>query len=129
MTKTEFEDAKSSEYRYIYTTGAFGAIVPNDARIIFYLDRLSPITVAEGDKAGTVTTSKIIRELQVEIHMSPQQFVNLWLWMTERIQAYKKTFPEFPLNTPDLETTVKEDVQTKQKDAESALPGGDGGDQ
>ena len=118
MTKTEFEDAKAPEYRYIYTTGAFGAIVPNDARIIFYLDRLIPKTVTEGDKVGTATTSKIVRELQVEVHMSPQQFVNLWLWMTERISSYRETFPQFPLSIPEFKS-IAEEVKKSKPDAEA----------
>ena len=118
MSKVEFEDSKNPDYRYVYATGAFGAITPNDARIIFYLDRLVPKTIAEGEKAGTAYTGKISRELQVELHMSPQEFVNLWRWMTERLQIYKKTFPDFPLNIPEFEPIAEQAKQAKPEGTE-----------
>jgi hypothetical protein len=102
MSDVMFEDTKSPEYKSIYATGAFGNIVPNDARIIFFLDRLVPKTINEGENKGRQETDKVIRELQIEVHMSPQEFVNIWRWMGERLKAYREAFPDFPLNIPEI---------------------------
>lgn len=112
MSELEFEDAKSLDYKYIYSTGAFGGISNTDARIIFYLDRIAPETCNEGEKKGKLVNQKIIRELQVEVHMSPQQFEDLWLLMTELIKKHKRQTVESthekletwePLSVPELE--------------------------
>ena len=117
MSEIRFEDTKSSDYRYVYSTGAFGNVTPRDARIIFYLDRLVPKTIKEGEKIGTLETDRIVRELQVEVHMSPQEFVNLWRWMRERLKIYKETFPDFPLNIPETEGVVVP-VEVKETEKE-----------
>jgi hypothetical protein len=114
VSQVKFEDAEGSNYRYIYATGAFGNVLPNDARIIFYLDRIVPKTINEGEKIGSQETEKVIRERQVEVHMSPQEFVTLWLWMGERIKLYKESFPDFPLKIP--ETKITEVSQTAKTD-------------
>lgn len=107
MSEVNFEDAKSADFKYVYSNGAFGGIVPNDARIIFYLERLVPKTKQEGEDKGTVIMGKVVRELQVEVHMSPQEFVTLWDWMGKRIEIYKKQFPDFPLKTPEPKKIAK----------------------
>lgn len=117
VSEVKFEDAESPNYRYVYATGAFGGLVPNDARIIFYLDRLVPKTIREGEKTGQQETEKVIRERQVEVHLSPQEFVSLWLWMSERLKTYKDSFPDFPLKIPETkETTVPVEVKEAEKE-------------
>ena len=88
------EDAQSPDYRYVYATGAFGGITPIDAKIIFYLDRLVPRTLNEGEEKGRQITGKIIRELQVEVHMSPQEFIEIYKWMGKHIDRFKQNFPK-----------------------------------
>jgi hypothetical protein len=118
MSEIKFEDTKSPDFKYVYATGAFGNVTPTDARIIFFLDRLIPKTISEGEKRGSQETEKIIRELQVEVHMSPQEFVNLWRWMGERLKIYKDLFPNFPLNIPEAEVVV---VPVEVKEAEKEV--------
>ena len=55
-----------------HSTGIFGGLNPNNARMIFFLDRLDPEMIK--DQPGQMRTEKINRELQVEVHMSPYAF-------------------------------------------------------
>jgi len=72
---------KAPEYRAVYASGVFGGLDPNDSRIIFFLDRLKP-KMKKGDK-GIMELEKVERELQVEVHMSPNQFISMAKWMNE----------------------------------------------
>ena len=92
----EFEDVKSPDYKYVYATGVFGGIVPNDARIIFFLDRLEPSTTNE-PRPGTSKVKKIIRELQVEVHTTPHQFKSIAIWMNNHIKQYEDRFGEITM--------------------------------
>jgi hypothetical protein len=94
-----FEDLKSPDYKYIYASGVFGGLTPNDARMIFYLDRLEPETLQ--DPPGRSKVGKIIRELQVEVHVSPTQFKTMAQWMMRHIQRYESTFGEIPVGPRD----------------------------
>lgn len=96
MVAPTFEDSKSEQYRYVFATGVFGGIQPNDAQMVFYLDRLEPETV-NTPIPGSQKLKKIVRELQVEVHMTPTQFKSLAAWMTQHIQQYEKTFGEIPM--------------------------------
>lgn len=89
----EFEYTKCPEYRYVYATGVFGGLDPVGGRIIFYLDRPEP----EMTKEGTQRTKKIIRELQVEVHVSPGEFKAIWEWMGKHIKQLEDLFGEIPL--------------------------------
>jgi hypothetical protein len=92
-----FEDTKSPDYKYVYATGVFGGLDPNDGRLIFFLDRLEPETVNEPPLPGSQKVKKIVRELQVEIHVSPGQFKSIWKWMGDHIKRYEEMFGEIPL--------------------------------
>jgi hypothetical protein len=96
ITPPEFEDVQSPDFRYVYVTGVFGGLDPNDGKMIFYLDRLIPETTNR-PHIGALEMRKILRELQVEIHMSPTQFKNIYLWMQKHITRYEDTFGEIPL--------------------------------
>ena len=92
----KFEDAKAPDYKYVYATGVFGGLDPNDGKMIFFLDRFEPETVEE-PYPGTQKLKKIVRELQVEVHVSPSQFKNIWMWMGEHIKHYEQMFGEIPM--------------------------------
>jgi len=91
-----FEDAKAPDYKYVYATGVFGGLDPNDGKLIFFLDRFEPETVNE-PFPGTQKLKKVIRELQVEVHVSPGQFKNIWMWMGEHIKHYEQMFGAIPI--------------------------------
>lgn len=91
-----FEDTKSPDYRYVYATGVFGGLDPNDGRLIFYLDRIEPETVNE-PHPGSSKLKKVVRELQVEIHVTPSQFKSIAIWMNRHIKNFEDMFGEIPM--------------------------------
>jgi len=91
----EFEDAKSPDYRYVYATGVFGGLDPNDGRMIFYLDRVEPETMKK--PIGRQKVKKIIRELQVEVHVSPSQYKNIARWMMRNVRQFEDFFGPIPM--------------------------------
>lgn len=86
-----FEDAKSEQYRHVFATGVFGGINPVDAQIIFFLDRPEPETVST-PLPGSLKLKQIVRELQVEVHMTPTAFKTVADWMNKHIEQYEKIF-------------------------------------
>jgi hypothetical protein len=79
---------KSADFRLFYSSGAFGGLNPMDARMTFYVDRVMPEIDIE--KPGNMKSGRVERELQVEVHMSPQQFVSLYHWMGSHIERMEK---------------------------------------
>jgi hypothetical protein len=93
VTPPSFEITKHPEYKSWYVTGAFGGIAPNDARIILYQDRMEP-EIVQGGTPGQLKISKINRELQMEIHLTPLEFKNLSQWMLRHVQRFEENFHE-----------------------------------
>ena len=81
------EVTEGSGFRPVYASGVFGGLDPNDGRMIFFLDRLKP-KVRKGKTA--MELNKVERELQVEVHMSPNQFVSVAKWMNEHVKRLGK---------------------------------------
>lgn len=79
---------KSPDFKLVYTTGLFGSLNPMEGRMIFYVDRMIPKIVK--DIPGNMKTGSIERELQVEVHMSPSQFLSIFHWMKDHIERLKK---------------------------------------
>ena len=95
-TPPPFEISEHPEFKSWYVTGAFGGISPTDARMILYLDRLEP-EVVSGGTPGQMRITKINRELQVELHMSPVEFKVLAQWMARHVQQFEENFHEIQL--------------------------------
>ncbi len=84
----KIEITKSDGFRAVYASGVFGGLDPNDGRMIFFLDRLKPkMKVRE---KNIMSLEKVERELQVEVHMSPNQFISMAKWMNEHAQKFGK---------------------------------------
>jgi len=79
---------KSPDYKAIYTTGVFGSLTPLEGRMIFYLDRLIPRI--KDEPPGDMETGEIERELLVEVHMSPQEWISISSWMQGHIKRLKE---------------------------------------
>ena len=92
-----FEDTRSPDFKNIYTTGVFGGISPDDARITFFIDRVEIETLNE-PVAGMQKVKKILREALMEVHMTPTQFKRIGLWIMTMVQDYEKTFGTIPLH-------------------------------
>ena len=95
-TPPPFEITKHPDFRSWYVTGAFGGVSPNDARIIFYLDRLEP-EVVPGGVPGQMRVNRINREFQVELHMTPVQFKSLSQWMARNVQRFEENVHEIQM--------------------------------
>jgi len=95
MVAPQFEDSKSEQYRYIFATGVFGGLDPNGGHIIFYLDRVEPETI-NTPQPGAIKLMKIIRELQVEVHMTSSEFKTVAEWMKRHVDEYEKIFGSIP---------------------------------
>ena len=82
------EMTESPDYKAVYVSGVFGGLDPNDGRVIFFLDRIKPKMVS--NPRGAMELEKVNRELQVEIHMSPPQFMSVAKWMMDHAQRFEK---------------------------------------
>ncbi len=111
MVAPEFEDTKSEQYRYVFATGIFGGVQPNDAHIIFSLDRTEPQTVST-PQPGSQALKKIVRELQVEVHMTPTAFKFMADWMNRHIEQYEKMFGPIPTAPKKAKKTTPSPVYT-----------------
>lgn len=88
-----FRISESEDYKYVYATGGFGNMTPNDCLIIFYLDRLNP-EIVPGGSPGEMRPREVNRELQVEVHMTPTQFRSIAEWMSDHVDKYEERFGE-----------------------------------
>jgi hypothetical protein len=86
--KTEIRITKSPDFKLVYSNGVFGGLSPVEGRMSFYVDRITPKLVE--DLPGQMKTDYVERELQVEVHMSPQQFISTFYWMKHHIERMKK---------------------------------------
>ena len=83
-----FEITECPGFRPIYASGVFGGLDPNDGRIIFFLDRIRP--KMKGKPSGGMELDGINRELQVEVHMTPPQFMSVAKWMSEHADRFRE---------------------------------------
>jgi hypothetical protein len=95
VTPPPFEDTQSAHFRYVFASGTFTGLSPNNGGIVFYLDRLVPGTTAQ--PLGGIEVKKIARERQVEVYLSPTQYKQLCITMQRAIANYEQTFGEIPL--------------------------------
>jgi len=79
---------RSADFKLVYATGVFGSLTPMEAHMTFYVDRVMPEIVE--DLPGQMKTGTVERELQVEVHMSPSQFISMYHWMQSHIQRLEK---------------------------------------
>ena len=83
-----FEITESPGFRPIYASGVFGGLDTNDGRMIFFLDRIRP--KMGGKPSGGMELEKINREMQVEVHMTPPQFMSVAKWMSEHSERFRE---------------------------------------
>ena len=95
-----FKVTESEHFRYVLSTGVFGGMAPIDCKILFFLDRLIPEMVP-GGAPGEMRTKEINRELQVEVHMTPNRFKSLAEWMNANIARYEEQFGEIQKTIDD----------------------------
>jgi len=89
-----FELVKNPEYKVLHVDGVFGGVDPSEGRMIFHMDRLE-LKMKDGH-LGVMETDHIVRELLVEIRLSPLEFKRVADWMAASIKRLKKSGYKFP---------------------------------
>lgn len=84
----KIEISERPDYKAIYASGVFGGLDPNGGRIVFFLDRIKP--KMKNKPRGAMELENINRELQIEIQLSPPQFLSVAKWMGEHAQRFEK---------------------------------------
>lgn len=90
----EFKIRDSENFRVIYAMGAFGGLSLNDGRMILYVDRL--VTKPIRGKPGIEEVDRVIREREIEVHMSPATWKSIAKWMMEHLNRIEKQFGVIP---------------------------------
>lgn len=89
-----FELIKSPDFKSVYATGVFGGLNPDDGRLVFYIDHIEP--KMKDEPPGAMETEKVVRELLVEVHVSPQQFKSIAKWMADHINRLEQAIGKLP---------------------------------
>ena len=92
MAQPRLTISKSSDYKTIHVSGAFGGLNPIEGTIIFYIDH-HEVEVIDGQ----MRLKEIARELLIEIKLSPFEFKSLALWMMKHVKAYEERFGEIEM--------------------------------
>ena len=103
----EFENRESEDYKIVFASGVFGGLSPIDGRIILYVDRLVPEPVR--GRPGRDRIEKVIRERQVEIHVTPATWKSIASWMQGHVERFEKRFgtiPQRPKGAKEEPSTV-----------------------
>ncbi|MCK4478202.1 hypothetical protein KAU88_06720 [Candidatus Bathyarchaeota archaeon] len=93
-----FELVKSPEYKVVHIDGVFGGVDHIEGRMIFNLDRLE-LKMKSGGRPGEMETDHIVRELLLEVRMSPLEFKNISDWMAASVKRLEKSGYKFPKPT------------------------------
>lgn len=101
-----FEIEKSEEYREVHLDGVFGGLNPNGAKLMVYTEEHMPKLKSSG-KPGNMELDRVVRELQVELHMSPVQFKSLFKWMKKHLEKYEEKFGDIEVNVEEEEEPEK----------------------
>lgn len=101
-----FEVEKSEDYKEVHLDGVFGGLTPTGAKMVLYTEEHMPKLKSSG-KPGDMGLDKVIRELQVELHMSPVQFKSLLKWMEKHLENYEDRFGEIEVEVEPEEKTER----------------------
>lgn len=102
----DFEIEKAEDYKEVHLDGVFGGLNPKGAKMMVYTEEHTPKVNPRG-KPGDLTLDKIVRELQVELHMSPVQFKSLFKWMERHLEQYEEKFGEIEIQVESEESPEK----------------------
>jgi hypothetical protein len=88
-----FELRRSDDYRVLHASGAIVTLNPNEATIIFFVEK--PVPKVNPD--GSMAIEAVERELLVEIKLSPVGVKSLAMALHSNIQGFEKKFGEIRL--------------------------------
>ncbi|MEM1623542.1 MAG: DUF3467 domain-containing protein [Sulfolobales archaeon] len=95
MSLPRFELRKAEDYKTLHASGAIVTLNPNEATIIFFVEK--PIPKVNPD--GSMTIETVERELLVEIKLSPVGMKSLALALLNNLQSFEKRFGEIKVPT------------------------------
>ena len=98
----KFELSSHPDFRVVHANAFFGGLNPLEGRITFYTDILEP-KMKESENVGDMEVDKVQRERQIDLRLSPMDFINLANWMNSHIKRLE-----------DLGLLKKEDITRKQ---------------
>lgn len=85
----KFELSNHPDFRVIHINAFFGGLSPVEGRITFYTDIIEP-KMKENDEATNMEIDIVRRERQIDIRMSPMDFINLANWMNKHIKRMEE---------------------------------------
>ena len=80
------EVVKSPSYQSIPVSNIWTGLIEREGKLLIFLDRIEP----KLDSNGNVTIGKVIRELQVELHFSPQEYKSVAETMNKVVKDCEK---------------------------------------
>jgi hypothetical protein len=98
----KIELSSHPDFRVVHVNAFFGGLNPLEGRITFYTDILEPKMKEDGN-VGEMEVDKILREQQIDLRLSPMDFITLANWMNSHIKRLA-----------DLGLIKKEDITKKQ---------------
>lgn len=110
--RPQFQDTKSPDFRVVYSTGVFGGLNPDDAKLTYFLDRVEIKTHTE-PLYGEQKVDKIVREALVEVHMTPTQWKRVALWMMQNVMNYETVFGMIPMEPKRIVTSSEPTTNSK----------------
>ncbi len=90
MSLPRFELKRAEDYKTLHASGAIVALNPNEATIIFFVEK--PVPRVNPD--GSMAIETVERELLVEVKLSPVGMKSLAMALLNNIQSFEKVFGE-----------------------------------
>lgn len=90
MSLPRFELRRAEDYRTLHASGAIVTLNPNEATIIFFVEK--PVPKVNPD--GSMVIETVERELLVELKLSPVGMKSLTLALLNNLQNFEKRFGE-----------------------------------
>lgn len=91
QNRPKYELKKDPNYKSVYTTGAYGGLDIRDGHILFYADQIEPEI---DEKSGKMKVGKVVRNLIVDIRMTPAEFMSLANWINQHVKRYEEDMKE-----------------------------------
>jgi len=90
----------SSDYRSVPVSNILTALIETEGKLLVFFDRLEPTI----DSNSRTKIGKVIRELQVELHFSPQQYKAVAEAMMKAVRDFEEEH-KTSIKPPEKEST------------------------
>lgn len=99
MSRPKFILKHSTDYREFFSTGVMGGMNPNKCSILFFNDK--PKVEMNEKEPGKMTITEVEREIVTEIVVTPMQFKQIAMWMTNNVAGYESRFGKIEIKPED----------------------------